>query len=162
MTYLGRSMVCIFVALMATPLPVSGSSLSARELFVKCEAIGMLNSEPDSEADAEAIRALFQRSQDAIQCAAYLDGFLDGHRLRSEVPLARLQRGMTESEKEQLEQLLHLAMPSFCAPDEGISIERAIEAFMSFVRLRPDLGDGSARIVVLMALEHAYPCHPPE
>ena len=50
------------------------------------------------------------------------------------------------------------ARPAYCGPKDGIPMARALEVFVSYLRLHPDDAEGSTRQVALLALAEAYPC----
>lgn len=72
-----------------------------------------------------------------IACAGFLDGVMSTHRMMVSFYGAR---------------------PAYCVPDEGISIQRALDVFVGYLKSHPADGDASARQVVLLALADAYPC----
>lgn len=50
------------------------------------------------------------------------------------------------------------ARPAYCGPKDGIPLARAVEVFVSYLRLHADDAEGSARQIALVALGEAYPC----
>lgn len=70
-------------------------------------------------------------------CSGFLDGVMSTHRMMV---------------------MFYGARPAYCVPEEGISIGRALDAFVSYLRTHPADADASARQAVLLALADAFPC----
>lgn len=86
-----------------------------------------------SQARSEDGRAL-----DRLLCLTYLDGFIQGHRITTD--------------------LLKPAKPLLCLPPDGIELEQAQLVLVKWLREHPNDLHHTARILTISALTQAFPC----
>ena len=116
-----RLIVILAVSLFLLPANLAAAGRTDQLLW-KCN--GTLPSEVD-------------RIMGKMQCAGYLDGVLDTHRvLTFRSPRSRV----------------------FCIPKRGISIDQAIRVFVGWANNHPEELHNTARVSVLRALKEAFPC----
>jgi hypothetical protein len=78
------------------------------------------------------------KSLGRLLCLTYLDGFIQGHRLTTD--------------------LLKPAKPLLCFPADGIELEQAQLVVAKWLREHPQDLHRSTRILVMVALTQAFPC----
>lgn len=154
-----RAWVCTLIALVM-PNAAYASGLTAAAMFEKCESVAVVQRGAQPVAD-QGVVSFLQHSQNSIYCLEYFDGFLDGWRQRSEVSTLRAMESMSDEELAELGPALRRVVSSSCSPAEGIAVGRAVETFMSFLLLHPELEGDTARTVFVTAMTDAYPCPDP-
>src|SRR3990172_130543 len=127
---------------------------SAKQLCDACAAVDRTAKESIIHSSPEAL--VLDQSK-TMQCIGFVQGFLDAWVLRVEVPITRL--GLSAEERAQMiGEVSRILESPFCLSPQGLSTERAIEAFVGYCKLKPpDDPEISARMFLVLALTEAFP-----